>query len=286
MIKLIVSDMDGTLLNSNNEIPRENIEAIKKAQKVGVNFAIATGRIYSDVEPFLTENKIECECILMNGAEYRNKNGEVLESIEIDKNKMRNIFNVVRNSEFLGEMYTDKGVYTADIKEKALIHSVYRVQALYPGTNFEEALKIVKKLNHFKDLKYITEINDFFNSDIKIGKYIAFYNDEKISQQMKRKLEFIYGLTITSNCTKSIEINNVNAQKGLILAKVAQKMGLKKDEIMVIGDSFNDYSMLSEFPISFAMENAEPEIKKIAQYITDTNNNSGVAKAINKVLNL
>ena len=63
-------------------------------------------------------------------------------------------------------------------------------------------------------------------------------------------------------------------------------MGLKKDEIMVIGDSFNDYSMLSEFPISFAMENAEPEIKKIAQYITDTNNNSGVAKAINKVLNL
>ena len=59
-------------------------------------------------------------------------------------------------------------------------------------------------------------------------------NNEKIQQQMKRKLEFINGLTINSNCTKSIEINDVNAQKGLILVKAAQKMGIKKDENMVI----------------------------------------------------
>ena len=55
---------------------------------------------------------------------------------------------------------------------------------------------------------------------------------------------------------------------------------------MVIGDSFNDYSMFTEFPVSFAMENAMPEIKEIAKYITDTNDNDGVAKAIYKALNL
>ena len=77
-----------------------------------------------------------------------------------------------------------------------------------------------------------------------------------------------------------------DAQKGFILAKVVEKMGIKRDEVMVIGDSFNDYSMFTEFPESFAMENAVPEIKEVAKYITDTNDNAGVAKAIYKILNL
>ena len=62
-------------------------------------------------------------------------------------------------------------------------------------------------------------------------------------------------------------------------------MSINKDEVMVIGDSFNDYSMFTEFPVSFAMKNAVLQIKKIAKYITDTNDNAGVAKAIYKVLN-
>ena len=61
-------------------------------------------------------------------------------------------------------------------------------------------------------------------------------------------------------------------------------MGLKNQEVMVLGDSFNDYSMFKEFPISFAMGNAIDEIKEIAKYITDTNYNDGVAKAIYKII--
>ena len=70
MIKLIASDMDGTLLNSNHKISKENLEAIKKAEEMGVKFAIATGRIYEDVEPLLKENGIKCQCIVLNGGEY------------------------------------------------------------------------------------------------------------------------------------------------------------------------------------------------------------------------
>ena len=70
----------------------------------------------------------------------------------------------------------------------------------------------------------------------------------------------------------------------MILAKAIEKMGIDKSEVIVLGDSFNDYSMFTEFENSFAMENAIPEIKKIAKYITDSNENDGVAKAIYKVL--
>ena len=73
-------------------------------------------------------------------------------------------------------------------------------------------------------------------------------------------------------------------KKGLILAKTIKKMGIDKSEVIVLGDSFNDYSMFTEFENSYAMENAIPEIKEIAKYITDSNNNDGVAKAIYKSL--
>lgn len=286
MIKLIASDMDGTLLNSNHQIPEENIEAIKKAQKMGVNFAIATGRIYSDVEPFLKENGIECECIVMNGAEYRDKDGKILESIDIDKNKAAEIFNMIKHNDITSEIYTSKGLYTIDTKENALVQTAYRIQAFNPGTSFEDAMIMAKEHNHFTQLNYITNVEEFLNSDIKIGKFVTFYNDEETTLKIKRKLESIAGLAITSTFSKNIEINNEDAQKGLILAKVADKMGIKREEVMVLGDSFNDYSMFTEFTESVAMENAIPQIRKVAKYITDTNDNAGVAKAIYKLLNI
>lgn len=286
MIKLIASDMDGTLLNSDHEISKENLEAIKKAQESGVHFAIATGRLYADVEPFLNKHGIKCECIVMNGAEYRNKDGEVLESIEINKDKALEIFEMIKNNELSAEIYTNKGLYTTDTKEKALVQTAYRVQAFNPGTSFEDAIKIAKEHTHFTDLNYITDIEEFLNSDIKIGKFVAFYNNEETTKKVKSRLETIKGLAISSTFSKNVEINNINAQKGLILAKVAQKMGIKKDEVMVIGDSFNDYSMFTEFPVSVAMENAMVEIKEIAKYITTTNDKAGVSQAIYKALNL
>ena len=63
-------------------------------------------------------------------------------------------------------------------------------------------------------------------------------------------------------------------------------MGIDKSEVIVLGDSFNDYSMFTEFENSYAMENAIPEIKEIAKYVTDSNNNDGVAKAIYKALEI
>lgn len=286
MIKLIASDMDGTLLNNDHKISKENLEAIKMAQKMGVHFAIATGRIYSDVEPFLKEHEIQCECIVMNGAEYRDRDGDILETIDIDKNKAAEIFDMIKNNDISSEIYTSNGLYSIDTRERALIQTAYRIQAFNPGTSFEEAIEMAKEHNHFTELNFITDIERFLNSDIKIGKFVTFYNDEETTKKIKKTLKSIQGLAISSTFTRNVEINNVNAQKGLILSKVAQKMGINKDEVMVVGDSFNDYSMFTEFPVSFAMENAVPEIRGVAKYITDTNDNAGVAKAIYKVLNL
>jgi HAD superfamily hydrolase (TIGR01484 family) len=167
-----------------------------------------------------------------------------------------------------------------------LTEVAYRIKAYDPKTSLEDAIKFAETHPHFLDLKYIKNIDEFLDSDIKIGKFVAFYNDEETTLNVKRKLESIGKLAISSTFTKNIEINNKEAQKGFILAKIAEKMGIKRDEVMVIGDSFNDYSMFTQFPESFAMGNAVQPIKEAAKYITDTNNNAGVAKAIYKILNL
>lgn len=284
MIKLIVSDMDGTLLNRNHQISKGNLEAIRKAEENGIHFAIATGRAYSDVKPLLDENNLTCECILSNGAEYRDENGNVLEEVAIEKDSARKIINMIQKDGLSVEIYTDNGFYTIDSKEDSLKETVRRIQTFNPGTSDEDALEQAKIHPHFVDLHYIEDIEEFLNSDIKIAKFIAFYEDEETTLKVKKTLEDIEGIAISSTFSRNIEINNEKAQKGLILAKVIEKLGIKKEEVIVLGDSYNDISLFTEFPISFAMENAVAEIKEIAKYITDTNDNDGVAKAIYKAI--
>ena len=79
LIKVIASDMDGTLLNSQHDITEENVKAILKSKELGIHFIIATGRMYDSVKPFMDKYGIKCEYILMNGAEFRDENGEIVE---------------------------------------------------------------------------------------------------------------------------------------------------------------------------------------------------------------
>jgi len=285
MIKLIASDMDGTLLNSEHKISKENAEAIKKAEEMGIKFAIATGRMYEDVKPLLDECDLKCQCIVLNGGEYIDEEGKVLEGVYIEREQASEIIDMVIKESIVAEIYTNKGLHTINTKEEMLTEVTYRIIAYDPETSFEDAIKLAETHPHFVNLKYIKDIDQFLNSDTKIGKFVAFYNDEETTLNVKRKLESIGGLAISSTFTKNIEINNKEAQKGLILAKVVEKMGIKRDEVIVLGDSFNDCSMFKEFTESFAMGNALSQIKEVAKYITDTNDNAGVAKAIYKVLN-
>ncbi|AQS08668.1 putative phosphatase YwpJ [Clostridium saccharobutylicum] len=284
MIKLIASDMDGTLLNSNHEIDKETVMAINKAEEAGIIFAISTGREYDNVEPLLKVNDIRCQCVLMNGAEYRDEDGNILEVINIEQSVATKIINILQDAKVSARIFTNRGIYTTDTKEEALKEMTYRTKSFNPSLTLEEAIEIAKEQPYFVQLKYISDLNEFMNSDIEIRKFVAFHNDIELINKMKRVIGEIEGLAVSSSFEDNIEITHITAQKGIILAKVAKEMGLKREEVMVIGDSFNDYSMFEEFTESVAMGNAIPKIKEVAKYITDTNTNLGVAKAIYNVL--
>jgi Cof subfamily protein (haloacid dehalogenase superfamily) len=284
MIKLIASDMDGTLLNKNHKIDKETVVAINKAEEAGIVFAISTGREYDTVEPLLKENNIICQCVLMNGAEYRDEEGNILEEINIELKIATKIINILHEEKVSARIFTNRGIYTTDTKEEALQEMAYRTLSFNPELTKDEAIESAKIQPYFVNLNYIENLDEFLSSGIEIRKFVAFHNNIDLINKMKKIIGEIEGIAVSSSFRDNIEITHVTAQKGIILAKVAEKMGLKKDEVLVLGDSFNDYSMFAEFSESVAMGNAIPEIKEIAKYITDTNDNLGVAKAIYRVL--
>ena len=284
MIKLIASDMDGTLLNDKHKIDKETVVAIKKAEEAGIVFAISTGREYDTVKSVLKENNIKCQCVLMNGAEYRDEEGNILQEINIEQNTATKIIHMLQDEKVTARIFTNKGIYTTDTKEEALKEMVYRTLSFEPQLTQEEAIEVAKVQPYFTQLKFISNLDEFLKSDMEIRKFVAFHNNTELITRMKKIIGEIEGIAVSSSFRDNMEITHITAQKGIILAKVAEKMGFKRDEVLVLGDSFNDYSMFTEFTESVAMGNAIPEIKEIAKYITDTNDNLGVAKAIYKVL--
>ena len=285
MIKLIASDMDGTLLNNNHDIDKETVEAIRKAEEAGIIFAISTGREYESVKPILDKHNIKAQCILSNGAEYRDEEGNILDKVNINEESAKRVIDILEKNNLSARIFTNKGVFTTSTREEALKEVMYRTMSFNPDLTEDEAREISENLGFFIGLQYIEDINKFFEEGIEIRKFVAFNKDIDLIDKMKKVISEIEGLSISSSFIDNIEITDINAQKGIILEQVAVKMGIDREEVMILGDSFNDYSMFEIFEETVAMENAIPEVKAVAKYITDTNDNLGVAKAIYNVLN-
>lgn len=286
MIKLIASDMDGTLLNDDHMISEENLKAIRKAQEMGRHFTIVTGRDYDGVKSYLKEHDLKCECILNNGAEYRDIDGNIIESVYMNKESVKIVFDVLNEAGLYIQFMTNNGLYVTN-KESDKRAIIDRFMLFNPKMSESEVIEFIEKFQKERGVKFINNVYEILESNIEILKVLTFDNDEELIKKLKDKLKASTSdLAVVSTFSNDIEISHIEAQKGLILAKAIKKMGIDKSEVIVLGDSFNDYSMFTEFENSYAMENAIPEIKKISKYITDTNNNDGVAKAIYKSLEL
>lgn len=283
MIRLIASDMDGTLLNNKHTICEENLKAIRYAEEKGVQFVISTGRNYDSVKPILDELDLKCECIVMSGAEYRDEEGNVLDKITMKKDNIKAIVEIFKGANFPVEMITSEGLYVANHKylEESLKD---RREMICQRMSDDERETFEKQFRSVFSPNLVDNIDEFLASDIEVYKIMTFNKNADLIADIKQELSKKEDLAVASTFSNDIEITDRKAQKGLILAQVIEKKGLNRDEVMVLGDSFNDYSMFTEFKHSFAMENAIPEIKEIATYITDSNDRSGVAKAIYKMI--
>ncbi len=277
--------MDGTLLNEKMEVSDRNIQAIKDAQNAGIEFLIATGRGLSEAEPFL-RNQVHPGYITLNGAEVFDNKGEMISSNPISAESQNKVVDYFHKYDIYFEVVTNKGIFSND-REARVNNLANLLVKLNPGTSFKQALRDTQERVKMMPMNFVDSYDHIFNDQsFKIMKLIGFNEHQhKVLAPMKKEItKNIKDVVVTSSSPNNVEINSIDAQKGIALLQYAKKRNISPDEIMAIGDNLNDYSMIRDAGVGVAMKNAIPAIKEIAQIETDNNANDGVAQIIEKTI--
>ncbi|GAA4062687.1 Cof-type HAD-IIB family hydrolase [Amphibacillus indicireducens] len=284
MIKLIATDLDGTLLTSNGEISERNRQAILAAQKQGIEVIVATGRSFeSAIRPF-EKAKLVCPMICVNGAEAYQADQKQILAITMSKKMIEEIIAVTSEQGAYLELYTNKGIYA---QKQSDFFELLKTLIKMNHPNLSEA-EIKKRVNQrFQDESFIF-VDDFesliSDPSIEIVKALAFSFDQQRLENIKTTFAEEPELIVTSSGRDNIEFNHPDAQKGLALKAHAEATKIDQTQVMAIGDNDNDLSMLSYAGKSVAMANAKESIKAIADQITSSNDEDGVALVIEEIL--
>ena len=286
MIQLIVSDMDGTLLDNKLTVSEGNQLAIQAAEENGIKFMVATGRGYTEAVPALTEAGISCPMISVNGAQTYDKNGQLIDSIGIDKKDIREILAFTKANGLYTELVMSSGVYSNG-KLQYVETLTHLLKTTNPHTSYKMALVLaLGRMDQF-NMNYVDEYEEVLADDKDLALKVLVFSNQGQTELQSVRDEFGTDsqLVITSSFFNNIEINHVDAQKGIALERVAKKLNIPMEKVMSIGDNFNDVSMLKRTGVSFAMANAEDGVKERAKYMTASNSEDGVAEAIYRCIN-
>ncbi|MED1202855.1 Cof-type HAD-IIB family hydrolase [Heyndrickxia acidicola] len=284
MIRCIASDMDGTLLNSRQEITEENRQAILKAQEQGIEFVVATGRSYQEAHMLLKEAGIKCAVIGVNGAEIRDEEGNIEGTNSMPASLSVKVAEMLNQIGIYFELYTNQGTYSENYDKNVEI-LVDILKTANPERSKEAIREKVKERASKKLLKTVTNYKDILeNQDQSVYKMIAFSNVDEMLKKCSIALQEFEEIKVTSSGHGNLEINYIGAQKGIALEDFTSKRGITLIETMALGDNFNDLPMLKKVGYPVAMGNAEPEVKEFCRYQTVLNDDSGVGKAILKAL--
>ena len=285
MIKLIASDMDGTLLNHNHKIPKENVELINYAKNQGIEFVVATGRAYYEALPALNEENINCDVISFNGGIVYDKNGNIISITPMLPKDLYYTIEILKSFDISYQLYTKNTIYTTSIETDINAYiDLIRSNGYEPDVEYLRA-EAQQKL----EVGYITEVenielylNEKENPPIKI---IAISNDISKLENAAKLLSENTSISVTSSGANNIEIMHKNATKGEALKEIAKIYGINLENAVAIGDNLNDQAMLDIVGYSVAMKNGNTILKEQAKYVTEkTNSEGGVADTIFKLI--
>jgi len=271
-IKLLAIDMDGTLLSSTCQVPKQNIEAIEQAIAKGVIVVPTTGRCYKNTKSMITGDIPGISYyVTCNGAiVVDDKQQEVIHEEVMKRDDIKKVCELTQKYPVFTEIYAGLDTYVDD-------RSIYHLYRSNLAVEYcDQLLETTSKVESLRDVA--GDIN------IPVSKYhIVGETSEDISR-LRNDIAEINGLHPISLMPINIELTAGRWSKREGLEKLIAHLGVARGEVMVIGDSRNDYEMLEWAPYSVAMGNADEHAKELADYVTTTNNEAGVAQAIHEFI--
>lgn len=270
-IKLIALDMDGTLLNEKKQISEGNHETINQAMEQGIYIVPASGRIKSALPKEILAHPGISYGICSNGATIIDmKTNDVLFRCNLDRKVVLEILEDLVDFDIIIDVFADGTVITDEINKNRL-----------EEFGLSDAMKEYVRSSR----TYIPSLKDYIkNEAVHMERFNIFYKTLEQKEAICKKLSK-YQVVIASSLSNNLEINKQGADKGTALMWLANHLGILPEETMAMGDSNNDTTMIKKAGIGVAMGNAIQEIKDIANEITLTNEEDGVAFSIRKYLN-
>ena len=273
MYKMLLIDIDGTLIKEDLTIPKENIRAIKEASKKGLKVIISTGRMFLSAKQFTDELGIKDPIITSNGAYVSSNNLDTIYYEEnLDPEDVLFVSEVLKPYGSFWNFFNHNTMFVEEIKEY-----VSRFERMFKSVPFTERINVKYLDENFTVDNLISQYGN------QIQKGIVFLEKGEV-EEVTKKLIVNNNISVVSSTSSNIEVTHKNADKGKAALSLAKSFNIKPEEIMCLGDSGNDLSMFEAVGFPVAMGNAVDELKNAAKFITDTNENFGVAKAIDKFI--
>ena len=288
MYKLIAIDLDGTLLNSYGEISQGNREAIEYALKNNVEVVLASGRDPKTMEKISLNLGINNYLIAGNGASiYDIKQEKNIYEKFIKQEKALKIIQICKDNSIFLNLYTDKGIITESLNFNVKVfNSENTHKALEKQTNIEVVNDLYQytKDNKLNILKIIIcdESKIIFNNIIQKLKMIGGVEVLDVEHMSRKKIrigteeidvEYFY-----------TEISSKNVDKWNAIEFLIEKLQIKKEEVICIGDNINDKKMVENAGVGITMGNSALSVNNIGDFITEDNNSDGVKIAIYKYI--
>ncbi|MEX1307286.1 MAG: Cof-type HAD-IIB family hydrolase [Eubacteriales bacterium] len=257
-IKLIALDLDNTLITKTTDFSEKDLAAIEKAREAGIYVTLASGRAYRSLKIFLDRLKMDTYSISTGGAIVSDQNNKRLYTKFVEPKTAADIIRFAYDNDYYAQVYlNDDFVFFKEGKESAM----YEKATSVPGI-FDETLVQQTEIETPKVL--------FIDEPARIEALIPIIESRFPNVKAARSFP------------EYLEINHTDCGKGSALAALGDMLGFKQEEMMAIGDSEIDVSMIKYAGIGVAMGNAPEHIQKVADYVTLDVLESGVAHAIEK----
>lgn len=260
VIRYIASDLDGTLIGSDNEVSEENLDAIDRMHNAGVRFIVLTGRTLYEVPLELRHNDSIDYIIYSNGVGIWDRKRGLLKNNFIDDEKAKKVFEILTEYETFTEIYSGGRPYVDASKFDSEHFLYYKIdKGFIPEMN--------KSRVGIPNLRKIID-----DSNDKVEMFDVFFRNENERQECLKRLKNDFDdLFVTSSMSNNLEIVRAGNSKGSTLIEFCNKIGIDIKSVTVLGDSRNDISAFETDAKCYAVANACDELKNLADKVICSN---------------
>lgn len=279
-IKLVASDLDGTIIDKNNNISQKNFDAIRKIRRKNIDFAICTGKAYS-VSKKICDKFTASYGIFGNGTQIIDlKSNKELLRKTISKEDLLFVVTLAKRYNYHIHLYTD----TEIISEKLEFMDLRNYKLKNENSNDSLSFKIVPNILEFIEKNDIETFSAVISSDNNsLKQFKKYLNINKNIEATFINKRGIYRDKIINKDYEYLNIAPININKNEALNFLSEYLNIPKSNMLAIGDNVNDLEMVRDSGIGVAVNEAYDDLKSVAKYITKTSVSDGAfAEAIDK----